>query len=122
MTTHLLLGQTLGFDADPFHVPLDQAVRHSSRGGVLVQDGEVVKVGEADALRVAHPKAEVTDYGNCLISAGFVDAHMHYPQTAIIASWGKRLIDWLNLYTFPEETRFADEAYASKTDPMRLAA
>ncbi|MBC7478389.1 MAG: guanine deaminase, partial [Pseudorhodobacter sp.] len=30
----------------------------------------------------------------------------------IIASWGKRLIDWLNLYTFPEEMRFADQTYA----------
>ncbi|MDB9944348.1 guanine deaminase, partial [Octadecabacter sp.] len=36
----------------------------------------------------------------------------HYPQTAMIASWGKRLIDWLNTYTFPEEMRFADRAYA----------
>jgi cytosine/adenosine deaminase-related metal-dependent hydrolase len=47
-----------------------------------------------------------------LISAGFVDAHVHYPQTAIIASWGKRLIDWLNTYTFPEEMRFSDPAHA----------
>ena len=39
---------------------------------------------------------------------------MHYPQTAIIASWGKRLIDWLNQYTFPEEMRFADPAYAAE--------
>ena len=39
---------------------------------------------------------------------------MHYPQTAIISSWGKRLIDWLNSYTFPEEMRFADPEYAKK--------
>ncbi|MCL4107595.1 UNVERIFIED_CONTAM: hypothetical protein GTU68_022056 [Idotea baltica] len=45
--------------------------------------------------------------------AGFVDAHVHYPQTAIIASWGKRLIDWLNTYTFPEEMQFGDKDYAN---------
>ena len=46
--------------------------------------------------------------------AGFVDAHVHYPQTAIIASWGKRLIDWLNTYTFLEEMRFGDPTYAAE--------
>ncbi|OZO45496.1 guanine deaminase, partial [Pseudomonas fluorescens] len=46
--------------------------------------------------------------------AGFIDAHVHYPQTAMIASWGKRLIDWLNDYTFPEERQFADPAYATE--------
>ena len=49
-----------------------------------------------------------------MIIAGFVDAHVHYPQTAIIASWGKRLIDWLNTYTFPEEMRFGDPTYAAE--------
>ena len=38
----------------------------------------------------------------------------HYPQTAIIASCGKRFIDWLNSYTFPEEIRLADHDYAAK--------
>lgn len=107
----LLLGQVLSYAADPFAEGIG-AARHESAGAVLVEDGRIVAVGPADRLRAAHPQARVTDYGKALISSGFVDAHAHYPQTAIIASWGKRLIDWLNLYTFPEEMRFADPAYA----------
>lgn len=109
----LLLGQVLSFTGDPF-VLGPQAAHHEPHGAVLVQDGKIRATGPADALRAAHPQATVTDYGRALISAGFVDAHVHYPQTAIIASWGKRLIDWLNLYTFPEEMRFCDPAYAAE--------
>ena len=109
----LLLGQVLSFTDDPFHAGTG-AARHESAGAVLVEGGKVRAVGPAAALRAAHPQAKITDYGRDLISAGFVDAHVHYPQTAIIASWGKRLIDWLNLYTFPEEMRFADAAYADE--------
>jgi guanine deaminase len=108
----LLLGQVLSFTGDPF-VLGPEAAHHDPHGAVLVQDGKIRATGPADALRAAYPKAQVTDYGRALISAGFVDAHVHYPQTAIIASWGKRLIDWLNLYTFPEEMRFADPGYAA---------
>ncbi|MCW1917371.1 guanine deaminase [Rhodobacter sp. KR11] len=103
----LLKGQVLSFDGDPFAgggPRLDEAV--------VIDRGRVLAVGAFDAMSRAHPTARVTDYGGDLISAGFIDAHVHYPQTAIIASWGKRLIDWLNTYTFPEEMRFADPAYA----------
>ena len=105
----LLLGQVLSFEGDPFAggaARLDEAV--------LIAEGRIQATGPAARLRAAHPQARVTDYGRDLISAGFVDAHVHYPQTAIIASWGKRLIDWLNSYTFPEEMRFADPAYAAE--------
>ncbi|THD81573.1 guanine deaminase [Aliigemmobacter aestuarii] len=107
----LILGQVLSFSADPF-VEGPEAARLDSQGGVLVEGGRIIAVGRAGDLRAAHPAARVHDHGRALISAGFVDAHVHYPQTAIIASWGKRLIDWLNLYTFPEEMRFADPGYA----------
>lgn len=110
----LLLGQTLGFDDNPFAVPPEAAARHESKGAVLLRDGKIAAVDTADRLRAAHPSAAVEDYGDGLILAGFVDAHVHYPQTGIIASWGKRLIDWLNTYTFPEEMRFGDAAYASE--------
>jgi len=109
--TDLLLGQILQFDADPF-LEGPAAARYSSRGGVLIEDGRIAAVGNGAALRAAHPGARVHDYGDALISAGFVDAHAHYPQTGIIASWGKRLIDWLNTYTFPEEARFGDPVHA----------
>ncbi|MFM2349839.1 MAG: hypothetical protein RIR04_805 [Pseudomonadota bacterium] len=107
----LLLGQVLSFEGDPFLLGPEAARVNEA---VLVDGGRIKAVGNADTLRAAHPQARVTDYGKALISAGFVDAHVHYPQTAIIASWGKRLIDWLNQYTFPEEMRFADPAYAAE--------
>lgn len=109
----LLLGQVLSFRADPFDAGIG-AAHHEARGAVLIEHGKISATGAADTLRAAHPQARVTDYGQDLISAGFIDAHVHYPQTAIIASWGKRLIDWLTLYTFPEEIRFADPAYAAE--------
>lgn len=107
----LILGQTLSFAADPF-AEGPGAARHETHGAVLVEDGVIHAVGPAARLRAEAPDARITDYGRALISAGFIDAHAHYPQTAIIASWGKRLIDWLQSYTFPEEMRFADPAYA----------
>ncbi len=108
----LLLGQVLSFTADPFHAG-PAAAHHESHGAVLLEGGLITDTGHADTLRARHHQARITDYGRALICAGFIDAHVHYPQTAIIASWGKRLIDWLNNYTFPEETRFADPAYAT---------
>jgi len=113
MTQRLILGQTLEFDGDP-SVQGPEAARHRRRGGVLVEGGHIAAVGDADDLRAAHPEVDVTDHGEGLILPGFIDAHAHYPQTAIIASWGKRLIDWLNTYTFPEETRFGDARYAAE--------
>ncbi|MEL7149997.1 MAG: guanine deaminase [Pseudomonadota bacterium] len=104
----LLIGQTLVLNG-----PDPAAAQHDSRGAVLIRSGRIAEVGGADALRAAHPAADVVDYGDHLILPGFIDAHVHYPQTAIIASWGKRLIDWLNTYTFPEEMRFNNAAYAA---------
>lgn len=110
----LVLGQTLEFLSNPFHVPVEEATRVRPKGAVLVDGGLIAAVDEADTLRALYPDAAVVDYGDALICAGFVDAHVHYPQTGIIASWGKRLIDWLNSYTFPEEMRFHDAAYAAE--------
>jgi guanine deaminase len=109
----LLTGQTLTFQGDPFKAPWEETVHINRTGGVLIEGAKIAEVGDAAALKAACPQARVVSYGDDLICPGFVDAHVHYPQTAMIASWGKRLIDWLNTYTFPEEARFDDPAYAS---------
>ncbi|MGJ8618232.1 MAG: guanine deaminase [Sulfitobacter sp.] len=112
---HLLIGPTLRFDGDPMIAPWQDVISIETNGAVLIEDGMILAVGKADHLRKQHPHAIITVYSNdTLICPGFVDAHVHYPQTAIIASWGKRLIDWLNTYTFPEEMRLSDPAYADE--------
>jgi guanine deaminase len=108
----ILRGQTLAFRADPFRVPPEEAVRHHRRGAVRIGGGRILATGPADALPPA-PGEAVVDMGDALLMAGFIDCHAHYPQTRIIASWGRRLIDWLEGYTFPEEMRFADPAHAA---------
>ena len=99
--THMtiLKGQILSFTASPFETDPTQAASILRDGAVLIRDGIIAAVGPATALTSQHPQTQVTDYGSKLISAGFVDAHVHHQQTAIIASWGKRLIDWLSTYT-----------------------
>ncbi|RYH11839.1 guanine deaminase [Tropicimonas sp. IMCC6043] len=119
-TETLLLGQVLDIHANPFEIPPEDAARVERRGAVLVRDGRIVDVGAADTLRAEHPQVRVEDHGDGLILPGFVDSHAHYPQTAIIASWGKRLIDWLNSYTFPEEMRFGDAGYAAEIAARHL--
>lgn len=114
-TQTLLLGQTFEATGNPFTGPWEEAVRVNSTGAVLLENGLIAALGDAALLRKAHPDAKVIDYGRHLICPGFIDAHVHYPQTAIIASWGKQLIDWLNTYTFPEEMRFGDPDHAART-------
>ncbi|MBW4707530.1 guanine deaminase [Roseobacter sp. YSTF-M11] len=108
----LLLGQTFEARGNPMTTPWEEVITVNSGGAVLIEAGRISDLGDARLLRRAYPDATVHDYGHHLICPGFVDAHVHYPQTAIIASWGKQLIDWLNTYTFPEEMRLSDPAYA----------
>ena len=113
----VLIGQTLSFDGDP--AADARALVHSSDGAVLVEDGLIAWAGErADLPADLADGAEFHDYGDGLILPGFVDGHVHYPQIGVIASFGTQLLDWLETYTFPEEARFADPAYAR--DAARL--
>lgn len=45
---------------------------------------------------------------------GFVDTHVHYPQTQIIGSASGPLLDWLDTSVFPEEAKFAEREYAEQ--------
>jgi guanine deaminase len=109
----LIAGQVVTYHGNPFEIPAEEAVQVLTDAAILIRDGHVVSIGGRDHMRAKHHEAAFYDHGPALIVPGFIDAHAHYPQTAMIASWGKRLIDWLNTYTFPEEAKFADPAYAA---------
>lgn len=108
----ILAGEILRTHADPFATPPEEALTIGS-GAVLIGDGRVRALGTLADLRAAHPEEQIEDFGPALILPGLIDAHAHYPQTGIVASWGARLIDWLERYTFPEEARFGDPTHAA---------
>ncbi len=115
----ILRGHVLSFLTSPFATPTAEDATRISEA-VALSAGRIKEVGSLAEMQALLPQAPVIDHGDKLILAGFVDAHVHYPQTAIIASWGKRLIDWLNTYTFPEEMRFGDAAYAHEISERYL--
>jgi guanine deaminase len=56
----------------------------------------------------------VTHWPGRIIAPGFVDMHVHYPQTDVIGSPAEGLLPWLESYTFPQEKRFAAHGYATQ--------
>lgn len=101
------------FLADPAHDP--RALEHFADGVLIVRGGHIAECGPAPELLARLPAgAPLTDYRGKLILPGFVDTHVHYPQTDIIASHGEQLLEWLEKYTFPAERRFANPAHAAE--------
>jgi guanine deaminase len=90
----------------------DKDYEFYSDGLLIVKDEHIVNVGQYEQLSADYPNLEVKDHQGKLLLPGFIDSHLHFPQTDIIASYGKQLLDWLNNYTFPTERKFEDEEYA----------
>lgn len=91
------------------------AVDYLPDGVLLVENGIISKLGEASQLLSdLGPGVPVIDHTGKLIVPGFVDNHIHFPQTDIIAAHGKQLLEWLEGYVFPEEMKFADAAHAEE--------
>ncbi|MDK8875123.1 MULTISPECIES: guanine deaminase [Paracoccus] len=104
----LIRGRTLSFHADP--VEVENAFTYHEDGAIITQDGKIVAIGDYAALH--EPGLPEIDHRPHLILPGFIDTHIHFPQVQVIASWGAQLLDWLNTYTFPEESRFAQQGHA----------
>ena len=106
-------GALLTFDADPFEGDADAACRYEPDALVAMANGHIVDCGPAAAVaRRLPPDTHVTHYSDALISPGFVDAHVHYPQLPVIGAGGKPLLEWLAACTFPAEARYADAGHA----------
>ncbi|KDM92267.1 guanine deaminase [Photobacterium galatheae] len=98
---------------DPYEVGLENSFEFFEDGILVVENGHIIDLGPAEAVLARQPDSlHVTEYQHKLITAGFIDTHIHYPQTGMIASYGEQLLDWLENYTFPEELKFKNPVYA----------
>ncbi len=100
----------LDYADDPFESP--SSVRYVADGLLVVEQGRIVACGEHAELKGRFSTLDVADYTGKLLMPGFIDAHVHYPQTTMIGAYGDQLLTWLQSYAFPTEQRFADEQHA----------
>jgi guanine deaminase len=82
--------------------------------GPDAQGRQVVRtVGAYGALAPNYPGVAVEHLPGRILAPGFIDLHIHFPQTDVIGSPASGLLPWLEDYTFPHESRFADAAHAA---------
>jgi guanine deaminase len=107
--------------ADPAEVGVEASYEYFADGLMLVEDGRIVALGNAeDLLATLADDIEVVTYADALITAGFIDTHIHLPQTGMIGSYGEQLLDWLNTYVFPCEKQFEDPEHSAQVADIFL--
>jgi len=106
-----LRGDLLDFTAAPAWADTGLgSVRWRADHWLLVEEGRIVGARQASQAPDASWARE--DHAGRLILPGFIDTHVHSAQFDAVASYGAELIEWLDGYTFPAETRHADPAHA----------
>ena len=94
----------------------DAAIDYRPDALLWLQNGLVHQMGDYESMVSELTPAQLATVEDCrqyLMVPGFVDCHIHYPQTEMIGAYGTQLLDWLNTYTFPVEANFKDPLKAA---------
>ncbi len=90
--------------------------------GPNAQGRQVVQaIGSFQSLRSSYPDLPVEHLPGRIIAPGFVDMHIHFPQTDVMGSPADGLLPWLENHTFPEEKRFAAPEYCAQAATFFIA-
>jgi len=115
-------GQLVSPLTNPFLTPPQDALLHLPDALVVMESGIITRVApwSDQATQDLPPDLPITHYPTGIICPGFVDGHVHYPQTQMIGAFGLHLLDWLNEYTFVAEQAFADAEHAREVAQLFL--
>ena len=115
MTPLLIRARLLSFKRAPQSIDDSASYFYEDDGGLLIEDGLISACGTFADIKARAP-ADCTeiDHRPHLVMPGLIDAHVHFPQMQVIASYAANLLEWLNTYTFPEECRFVESAHAAR--------
>lgn len=116
MVARGIRGTFVDFIDDPWKHVGDEAAsaRFHADGLLIVDEGLITDFGAFDGVAARHPGIEVTHIQDRLIVPGFVDGHIHVPQTRVLGAYGEQLLPWLQKWVFPEEHKYFDRAYAEE--------
>ncbi len=94
---------------------IPEHTRYIEDGLLISENGKITWFGSwLEGQTQLTDNIQVNHYPEQLIGPGFIDTHIHFPQTEMVGAYGEQLLEWLNTYTFPTEMQFADKSYADK--------
>ena len=94
---------------------IPEHTRYIEDGLLISENGKITWFGSwLEGQTQLTDNIQVNHYPEQLIVPGFIDTHIHFPQTEMVGAYGEQLLEWLNTYTFPTEMQFADKSYADK--------
>ena len=97
-------------------------VRYVEDGLLIAEHGKITWFGDWQSGQAHLPAGvQVKHYPNQLIVPGFIDTHIHFPQTDVIGSPADGLLPWLENYTFPHEKRFVAPDYSAQVAQFFIA-
>lgn len=116
MSTHVHYGHIFHLAGSPRITEAVDALVSIPDGALVVgDDGRIVFVGERSQLPDHYASAAAHDHKGGYLLPGFVDTHVHFPQTYAGDSYGGgQLLEWLTLCIFPSEAKFADPEFAAE--------
>ena len=97
--------------SDP--VAIEAQARYLEEGLLEVKHGKIVSLRPWLEAEAALPGCAIIDRRGMLIVPGFIDCHIHYPQTEMVGAFGEQLLSWLENYTFPTESHYRSPQHAA---------
>ncbi|MCF0194926.1 MAG: amidohydrolase family protein [Bacteroidaceae bacterium] len=91
----------------------DRSLALHPNSHLVCEDGRCA--GVFASLPERYSSLPLTDYGDRIIIPGMTDLHIHAPQFAFRGlGMDRELMEWLENYTYPEESHYADLDYAER--------
>ncbi|MBR3289014.1 MAG: amidohydrolase family protein [Lachnospiraceae bacterium] len=88
-------------------------VSQNENSYIVCVDGK--SEGVFKKLPAKYKGIKIYDYSGHIVIPGLVDIHLHAPQYSFIGlHMDLKLLDWLNKYTFPAESKYKDLNFAKK--------
>ena len=103
------------YRANIIYAPTPEKLEIIPHGYIVVRSNGLVQGIYTELPENMDWRRQVMDFGDKILIPAFNDLHVHAPQYRNMGlALDLELLPWLNTYTFPEETKYADPDYARR--------
>ena len=87
---------------------------------LVIADGHIQAMGPYSQIKpTLADNINIEEHPDAILSPGFFDLHIHFPQLTTTAVYGEQLLGWLNTI-IPQEEVYKEQSHASQCAELFL--